>query len=158
MPARPAPGTGPAQLSPGSHQPEPRPSRALLDLGAVLTAPGCARAWTREILWEWGLPGLADAAETVVSELATNAVNASRGLAGAVIRLILTIDEGELAILVRDGHPGAPQARHPGTDDESGRGLMLVEALSDRFGWYPVEGDGSGKVVWAVITALRENS
>ena len=35
-------------------RPPPRwPLKAVLDLGAVLTAPGCARAWTREILWEW---------------------------------------------------------------------------------------------------------
>lgn len=129
------------------------PPRAFLDLGAVLTAPGCARAWTRQILWEWRLTRLADNAEAIVSELVANSVNASQSLDSPAIRLILTLDHGDLVILVRDGHPGAPEVRHPGADDESGRGLLLAEALSDRFGWYPLEGDARGKVVWAAIQA-----
>jgi hypothetical protein len=79
-------------------------------------------------------------------------VNASRALGRPVIRLILTLDRGELAILVRDDHPGAPRTRHPGADEENGRGLLLAEALSDRFGWYPLE-QGPGKVTWAVLEA-----
>jgi anti-sigma regulatory factor (Ser/Thr protein kinase) len=153
MPARTAPRTGAAQSCPSSHRPAlAGPPRAFLDLGAVLTAPGCARAWTRVILWEWGLACLADTAEVVVSELVTNSVNASRALGRPVIRLILTLDRGELAILVRDDHPGAPRTRHPGADEENGRGLLLAEALSDRFGWYPLE-QGPGKVTWAVLEA-----
>ena len=67
------------------------------------------------------------------------------------IRLILTLDQGELAILVRDFCPGTPQPGNAGADDESGRGLFLVQSMSDRFGWYPA-GDGiPGKVVWAVV-------
>ena len=77
-----------------------RPPRAYLDLGAVLTAPRCARAWTREILWEWSAADLADAAELVASELVTNSVNASAGLDKAAIRLVLTLGQGELAILM----------------------------------------------------------
>ena len=132
------------------------PLRAVLDLGAVLTAPGCARSWTREILWEWRLAHLADAAEVVVSELVTNSVTASTGLDRSAIRLILTLDRGELGILVRDGSPGAPQPRHPGEEEAGGRGLLLVEALSDRFGWYPVSEGGPGKVVWAVLAGQSE--
>jgi anti-sigma regulatory factor (Ser/Thr protein kinase) len=152
MPAPPAPGTARAQ--PCSRPPRP-PPRAFLDLGAVLTAPGCARAWTRQIVWEWGLADLADTAEIVVSELVTNSVNASTGLDRPFIRLILTLDRGDLVILVRDNHPGAPQARHPGADDESGRGLLLAQALSDWFGWYPLETGARGKVVWAVLGTGR---
>jgi hypothetical protein len=33
---------------------------------------------------------------------------------------------------------------------ESGRGLVIVDALSSRWGWYP---EGAGKVVWAAIEA-----
>jgi hypothetical protein len=76
-----------------------RPPRALLDLGAVLTAPGCACTWTREILWEWGAAGLADTAELVASELVTNSVNACAGLDRAVIRLVLTLDRGPFHFL-----------------------------------------------------------
>jgi anti-sigma regulatory factor (Ser/Thr protein kinase) len=136
----------------GASQPRPAaagPPRAFLDLGAVLTAPGCARAWTREILWEWGAAELAESAELVASELVTNSVNAG----GGGIRLVLTLGRGELAVLVRDGHPGAPLAGQPGADDESGRGLLIVEALSDRCGWYTLQGPQHAKVTWAVISA-----
>ena len=129
-----------------------RPPRACLDLSAIPTAPRCARAWTREILWEWGTAGLADAAELVASELVTNSVNACAGLDEAVIRLVLTFDRGELAILVRDEHPDVPLAAQPGADDESGRGLLIVEHLSERCGWYPLEDAKPAKVTWAVIS------
>jgi anti-sigma regulatory factor (Ser/Thr protein kinase) len=122
----------------------------VLDLGAVPTAPGCARAWTRQILWEWRLAGLSDTSEVIVSELTANAVLASRREGRSFIRLILTLDEGELAILVRDYCSGAPQPRDAGADDEDGRGLLLVQAMSSRSGWYPVGEGTPGKVVWAV--------
>jgi anti-sigma regulatory factor (Ser/Thr protein kinase) len=132
------------------------PPRAVLDLGAVLTAPGCARAWTREILWEWGAAGLADAAELVASELVTNSVNACAGLGQAAIRLVLTLGRGELAILVRDNHPGVPLAVQPGAEDEGGRGLLIVEHLADRCGWYPLQGATPAKVTWAVLSGAGQ--
>jgi len=77
-------------------------------------------------------------------------VLASRREGRPCIRLVLTLDEGEPAILVRDYCSGSPQPGGAGTDDENGRGLLLVQSMSSRTGWYPV-GDGThGKVVWAV--------
>ena len=163
MPARTATVTGPPRTcqgrpagrrpgDPAGRRPGARPPHAVLDLGAVPTAPGCARAWTREILWEWGAAELADAAELVASELVTNSLNACAGLDLAGIRLVLTLDKGELAILVRDNHPGVPLAVQPGADDESGRGLLIVEHLSDRCGWYPLNDAEPAKVTWAVIS------
>jgi len=151
------PGQVPARRScPGPPGQAARPPRAHLDLGAVLTAPGCARAWTREILWEWGAAELADAAELVASELVTNSVIACAGLDQAGIRLVLTLDKGELAILVRDNHPGVPLAVQPGADDEGGRGLLIVEHLSDRCGWYPLNDPEHAKVTWAVLTGAGQ--
>jgi anti-sigma regulatory factor (Ser/Thr protein kinase) len=151
------PGQVPARRScPGPPGQAARPPRAHLDLGAVLTAPGCARAWTREILWEWGAAELADAAELVASELVTNSVIACAGLDQAGIRLVLTLDKGELAILVRDSHPGVPLAVQPGADDEGGRGLLIVEHLSDRCGWYPLNDPEHAKVTWAVLTGAGQ--
>jgi anti-sigma regulatory factor (Ser/Thr protein kinase) len=140
---------------PPAQVPSP-PPHAVLDLGAVRTAPRCARAWTREILWEWGAAELADTAELLASELVTNSLNACAGLDLAAIRLVLTIDRGELAILVRDSHPGVPLAVQPGADDESGRGLLIVEQLSDRCGWYPLHDQEHAKVTWAVISAAGQ--
>lgn len=154
MPAPPPPRTAGAQPCRAHPQSAPgRPPRAFLDLGAVLTAPRCARAWTKQILWEWQLTELSDTAELVVGELVANSVKASRGLDRPALQLILTFDLGELAMLVRDNHPGAPQTRHPDADAESGRGLLVVENLTARSGWYPLE-DGTGKVVWAVLPRL----
>lgn len=123
----------------------------VLNLGAVPTAPGCARAWTRQILWEWRLAGLSDRAELIVSELTTNAVLASRREGRSFIRLTLTLDQGELAILVRDSCSGTPQPGNGGADDENGRGLFLVQVMSGRSGWYPADDGTPGKVVWAVV-------
>ena len=135
---------------PCAPHPPPGRSRVVLDLGALPTAPGCARAWTRQILWEWRLASLSDTAELIVSELTTNAVLASRRARRPFIRLTLTLDRGEVAILIRDFCPGAPQPRNAGTDDENGRGLFLVQAISRRSGWYPADDGAHGKVVWAV--------
>jgi len=121
----------------------------------VLTSPRRARAWTREILGEWHLADLTDTAETIVSELVANAaVHASTGPGRPVIHLALAFDHGELAILVSDHNPDVPQAQHPAEDDESGRGLLMVKALSVGFGWYPLEGGTAGKAVWSVLHTL----
>lgn len=66
-------------------------------------------------------------------------------------RLPLAPGQGELAILVRDFCPGAPQPGNAGADDENGRGLFLVQSMSDRFGWDPADDSAPGKVIWAVV-------
>jgi anti-sigma regulatory factor (Ser/Thr protein kinase) len=137
------------------HRPHPlrqhRPPRAVLDLGALPTAPSRARAWTRQVLREWQSSVLSDTAELVVSELTTNAMLASRRLGRPCIRLTLTRNRRELAIAVHDYCPSAPKPGNAGDDDENGRGLLLVEAVSSRLGWYPFEDGTPGKVVWAVL-------
>jgi anti-sigma regulatory factor (Ser/Thr protein kinase) len=92
----------------------------------------------------------ASAADVIVSELTTNAILTSRLEGRPFIRLILTLDQGELVILVRDFCPGIPQHRDAGDQDENGRGLFLVQAMSDQSGWYPSDDGTPGKVVWAV--------
>ncbi len=51
--------------------------RTQLELGALGGAVPCARLHTRHVLWEWGLSGLGESAELIVSELVTNAVQAA---------------------------------------------------------------------------------
>jgi len=129
---------------------------AVLDLAAVPTAPGCARSWIRQILSGSQLAHLSDTTELIVSELTTNAMLACRRYGRPFIRLILTLDRSELAVLVRDYCPGAPQSGHPGQDDENGRGLLLVEAVSGRCGWYLPDDGTPGKVVWAALSSRRD--
>jgi hypothetical protein len=77
-------------------------------------------------------------------------VLASRQVGRPFIRLTLTFDRGEVAILIRDFCPGAPRPGKAWTDDENGRGLLLVQAISSRSGWYPADDGAPGKVVWAI--------
>ena len=133
--------------------PQDPPLWAALDLGSLPTAPGCARAWTRQVLWEWQLTAVSDTAELVVSELATNAMRASRDLGRPFIRLTLTLDHRELVISVYDDCPSGPEPANAGAEDENGRGLVLVEALSTQSGWYTFKDGTHGKVVWAVVSS-----
>ena len=132
-----------------------------LPLGALPTAVSCARGYTRAILDEWNLAGLADAAELIVSELVTNSVLATTdtdgrpryGEAGLpVVHLRLALDHVQFQAEVWDSVPRVPAARQAGPDEEGGRGLALVEALSGRWGWTTVPG-WLGKVVWAELRA-----
>ena len=52
-------------------------------------------------------------------------------------------------VFVWDAGPRPPPRADPGADAENGRGLLLVEALSERWGHFGH--DGGGKVVWAAV-------
>jgi hypothetical protein len=58
----------------------PWPLQTRLELAAHRTAPGVVRGHVRAVAYEWGLAGLADTAELLASEIATNAVLASQRL------------------------------------------------------------------------------
>ena len=138
------------------------PLRSFLELGALPGAVPCARLHTRQVLWEWGLSEAADTGELIVSELVTNAVKASVAASGRaaipVVRLALASDRREVLVEVWDGNPAPPAAADPGPDGESGRGLLLVDAVSSSWGYYyPAAAPGphrpAGKVVWALADA-----
>jgi len=135
------------------------PLSTSLPLGALPGATPCARLHARAVLTEWNLGDLTEAAELIVSELVTNAVRASTGEDGSprydrasmpVVVLRMASDRIRLLIEVWDAIPGAPATGHPGPEDEGGRGLMLVEAMCDRWHWQTVPG-WPGKVVWAEL-------
>jgi len=137
------------------------PLSAHLPLGALPTAVPCARGYTRAILDEWNLAVMADAAELIVSELVTNSVQATADKDGQprygedglpVVHLRLASDRVRFRAEVWDSVPHVPAARQAGPDEEGGRGLALVEALSDRWGWTTVP-VWPGKVVWAELRA-----
>jgi anti-sigma regulatory factor (Ser/Thr protein kinase) len=111
------------------------------------------------MLWEWGLNGLAETAELLVSELVTNAVKATAGYDRLLpIRLHLSSDKERLLIEVWDVDPRPPVLTGLGEDgipapgNEGGRGLFLVATLSQRWNWYASRRWG-GKVVWSEIVA-----
>ena len=128
------------------------PYRSFLELGALAGAVPCARLHVRLVLLEWGLAALSESLELVVSELVTNGVRASRVTGHDAVRMWLVSDLGQVVVFVWDASPQPPaQAADPGADAENGRGLLLVEALSDRWGHFSYDGDG--KVVWALLEA-----
>ena len=126
------------------------PLRDFLELGALPGAVPCARLHARLVAHEWGLTVLADNVELVVSELVTNAVNASEGLGLATsIRLWLLSNAGQVLITVWDASPYMPIHADVSVEAESGRGLLLVEATSSQ--WGASASPAGGKTVWAFL-------
>jgi anti-sigma regulatory factor (Ser/Thr protein kinase) len=130
------------------------PLRSSLELGALPGAVPSARLHARHVLWEWGLTALSEVVELLVSELVTNAVHASQSMEWIFpVRLRLLSDLARVLILVSDANPRPPVRADAGENDESGRGLVLVETFSTQWGW-DAEPDAAGKVVWCLVTAL----
>lgn len=129
-----------------------------LELGAFPSAVPCARMHAKQVAREWGLGGLAETIELLVSELATNAVQVviNRARQPAFIRLRLSSDTVCLLIQVWDADPRPPASTAltsdgiPSLDEEGGRGLYLVATLSQRWSWHPTPQWG-GKVVWCEL-------
>jgi anti-sigma regulatory factor (Ser/Thr protein kinase) len=128
------------------------PLRSFLELGAYPTAVPCARLHAKHVLREWSLRDVSDSAELLVSELVTNAVRASPTVTDiAVVRLWLLSNKARLLIMVQDDSLQRPVRAELEADAEGGRGLLLVETVSERWDWYLPEG-AAGKVVWCVLS------
>jgi histidine kinase-like protein len=135
-------------------------SSAMPALGALVTAPATARAHVHAVLPAWRMGGLTEDCQAVVSELVTNAVQASTAPTGepayiggrmAVVRLRLLSDGVRLVVEVWDQAPGFPAPRQARSGGEDGRGLYLVDALTHgRWDWQTVR---NAKVVWAELSA-----
>ncbi|MFH8573832.1 ATP-binding protein [Streptomyces sp. NPDC017993] len=110
-----------------------------------------AREFVRAVLAGWGVGESAEAVLLCVSELATNAVR--HGVPpGRGFRLWLRREaDGTLRVEVHDSGDGCPRVLTAGPGDEGGRGLLLVEALADKWG---VGERDPGKIVWCEF-ALR---
>jgi anti-sigma regulatory factor (Ser/Thr protein kinase) len=156
VPAAPARGTAAARLTvpPSGYQGAIILSewrlRDTLELAPLPGAAPCARLHARHVLWEWGLARLGKDAELLVAELVTNAVAASQAEdRPSPVRLWLLTDQARALILVWDASSRPPVPAQASADAENGRGLLLVQALSQRWDWY-VAHERGGKVVWAL--------
>jgi len=114
-----------------------------------------ARRLTRNTLRDWGLSTLAEDAETIVGEFVANAVTHAAEAApdrrppAENLGLRLLHRSGEVICAVLDPSDAAPVLRKPASVEEAGRGLQMVDALSDVWGWSPLA--GRGKAVWAIL-------
>ncbi|MFI0406009.1 ATP-binding protein [Actinomadura sp. 3N508] len=146
-----------------------------LPLAAMADAPYWARRHIEDILPKWGAGSLVMNAQLVATELVTNGVKHSGGSMelpnvvttggravpaksvfpkkgeGVSVRLSLSYGEGRLLIEVWDKSETPPAEQLPDFVSESGRGLFVVSAFCEKWGWYLAE--GGGKVVWAEVAA-----
>jgi serine phosphatase RsbU (regulator of sigma subunit)/anti-sigma regulatory factor (Ser/Thr protein kinase) len=109
---------------------------------------GRARAVVREQLHDWGLPKLADPAQSMVSELVTNALRHSRS---RPVDLRLVRGDTLLCEVDDDDHD-LPTLLSAGPGDEAGRGLRVVSTLAREWG---TSRTNSGKTVWFELTLPR---
>ena len=100
----------------------------------------------------WGTAERGQDIAIVVSELLTNALRhalpRSDDIARRPIRLGLLQPGPCVLCAVADPSTAAPAPQAPGSLAETGRGLHIIYALSDQWGYVPSEG---GKVVWAIF-------
>jgi anti-sigma regulatory factor (Ser/Thr protein kinase) len=133
-------------------------AQSVMVVATLPTATPCAKLHARSVALEWGLGDLADTVDLVVSELVTNAVLASVDRDGrprytgdtvlACVHLRLSTDGLALLVEVWDENTRPPTPVEPDLADGVGRGLMLVDALTERWGWN-LQRSGRGKIVWA---------
>ena len=71
-----------------------------------------------------------------------------------VVRLWVVSDQTSITIHVWDGSDEMPARKDVSVEDESGRGLMLVEILGKDWGAYR---EATGKVVWVVIGGTQDD-
>lgn len=134
-----------------------QPSHSRFDLAPSPSAVRWGRKHAAEILATWGIARpVADDALVIVSELLSNAVqHASQPFEPAYDRpdtatcsLLLWLTGMGLTVSVYDGDRRPPVMMEARSDAERGRGLRLVEALSEVWGYtYPQA--TTGKIVWA---------
>ncbi|MGW0856121.1 ATP-binding protein [Streptomyces sp. NPDC002690] len=98
------------------------------DPDRFLRVPGEVRMASRRLLLESGYPDLVDRAVLVVSELATNAIK--YGVGNITVRFFAA-DPASLWISVQDEGAHVPSLKLADVDDESGRGLAIVDAVAD---------------------------
>jgi anti-sigma regulatory factor (Ser/Thr protein kinase) len=136
-------------------------------LPAAPVSAGTARHLARQLLTDCGLAALTDDVLLVTSELAANAITASRDSfpAESTAAIALWLARTPEGLLVAVADPAAADRLHrllrlaplgplPLASDtgdpvelaEHGRGLILASALADRVGWYR---SGKWTVVWA---------
>lgn len=120
-------------------------ARAELLLPLQSTSSAAAREFARRSGCTDHALDLLDDALLLISELVTNSILHG----GPPIVLAIECDGDGLHVRVRDGSRTPPVQADRGDDAEGGRGITLVDLLSDTWGVQPVEDDyGSGKEIW----------
>jgi anti-sigma regulatory factor (Ser/Thr protein kinase) len=109
-----------------------------------------ARSHIRAALSFYQLGEYADHAETITSELITNAIQhaCADGTETIGVTLARTRNPEAVTVIVTDSSAQGPVKRDPSDHSERGRGLLIVDALSVHWGWHLEDG---GKAVYAIL-------
>ncbi len=132
-----------------------RPARrhgCRIRLAAGPAAAADARRRVLAAIQSWQVPVDPDTAILLTSELVTNAV---RHEAAQAIMLVVTCARGQLRVDVHDTSPSWPAVADVPADAETGRGLLLVETLSDEWGFYRTP---AGKAVYFMLAFESDQS
>lgn len=133
--------------------PENEPWEYCLYIPNDVRAVTVSRRTLRLILTMHGLIHLVDVAELLATELISNAVCHTQGPAALRVRW----SAGVLRVGAWDADPEPPEppaSLDQLADAEEGRGLALVRACADLWGWQPLAREGSrGKYVWCELAA-----
>ncbi|WP_050375614.1 ATP-binding protein [Streptomyces acidiscabies] len=142
-------GTPPPELTNAAHR---------VDFVLLATAESVAGARSRvhRALDAWCIPADSrDTAALVVSELVTNAVTHTNT---RTVTCVLEATEYHVLLQVEDHGtgPSAPALQHADPQGERGRGLLLVEAVSQFWGATSPDSGAGGRVVWAILNTAPE--
>ncbi|WP_373302218.1 ATP-binding protein [Streptomyces flaveus] len=99
----------------------------------------------RAYLMAWQMPELIDAAGLALTELVANVV---RHVPGRRCSLLMLRQPEGVRVEVTDACPSPPLSTAVDELAEGGRGLLIIEAMTDRWGWQPLTDGSPGKTVW----------
>ncbi|MGP4053108.1 ATP-binding protein [Streptomyces sp. 2A115] len=115
--------------------------------GGDLASAGAARRYVRGAARSWGLhPDAVDTLEAITGELAANALEHSHSQS---ITVALSLAAGTVTVSLTDegtGQVSVPETVEP--ERESGRGLLIANALATRWGQRQT---GGRFTVWAEV-------
>jgi anti-sigma regulatory factor (Ser/Thr protein kinase) len=118
-------------------------------------APAEARRRVRDAIRSWRVPVDLDAALLLTSELVTNAVRHEAGQGAQAVVLAIASSRGRLRVDVHDTSCSLPAVAEVPADAETGRGLLLVETLSDEWGFYRTP---AGKAVYFTLASEADKA
>ena len=112
-----------------------------LALPPDVTSVAAGRRLVRTALTAWQLEDLTDTAVLLTSEVLTNSVLHART---QIVLSVRRTGDHAVAISVHDGSPHLPRSRRHSPEATTGRGLELLDQLSDE--WH-VDAEADGKTL-----------
>ncbi|MEU6070561.1 ATP-binding protein [Streptomyces sp. NPDC047082] len=141
---------------PSSQSPDVRSFQSAVQFPAGLESIPPRRRELHTLLCKSGLAGIAYAFALAAEELMANAV--THGCSGlppdSTVSMTVTCDGRRVKLKVEDASSDLPCMR-PGTcDEEGGRGMLLVDAIADRWGVEEPSSEGAAKAVWMELSCF----